>query len=82
MILQIPLTPQYLIIYLPPALFMSFSAAILAFGYLIRKKNHYTYGSYFMISACLSIIPHIIFYATNLPMLTFNLFQVLSILFS
>jgi len=67
------LLPDF-IIYLPTTINICLYVAMLIFGYLIRKKNSYTYGLFFMISAIFSIVSSIIFLAINYPFLGYNLF--------
>ncbi|MEE9378493.1 MAG: hypothetical protein V3V33_10715 [Candidatus Lokiarchaeia archaeon] len=60
--------------YLPTIIYLCLYVAMLIFGYLIRKKNSYTYGLFFMISAIFSIVSSIIFLASNYPFLGDYLF--------
>ncbi len=79
MLYQFPEILSYILIYLPVTISTTFSIAMLAFGYLIRKNNGYTYGLHFMISAIFSIVPNIIYFAVNYPFLTTTLFITLGL---
>ena len=79
MLLQFPEILSYITAYLPPAIYTAFSIAMLAYGYLIRKNNGYAYGTFFMISALFSIIPHIIYFTLNYLYLPTYLFVTLGL---
>jgi len=82
MLFQFPEILSYIIAYVPTAIYTCFYVAMLIFGYLIRKKNRYTYGTFFIISAIFSITSSIIFYALNSPMLVTFLYIDLNLPFS
>jgi len=82
MLFQFPEFLSYIFIYLPPIIYTCCYIAMLVFGYLIRKKNGYTYGLYFMISAILSLTSNILFFVLNLPFLPITLIITLNLPFS
>lgn len=62
------------IVYLGPIIYIGLYVAILIFGFLIRKKNSYTYGLFFMISAIFSIVSWIINLAIFNSFFFYNLY--------
>lgn len=79
MLFQFPEILSHILIYLPTAIYTGFSIAMLILGYLIRKNNGYTYGTFFIISAIFSIIPNIIYFALNYPFFFRSLFATLGL---
>ena len=76
MLFQIYEPLQVFMTYLPTTIYLCIYVAMLIFGYLIRKKNSFSYGLFFMISAILAIVSSIISLA--IPSLWDNLFVDLS----